>query len=100
MALERNREALVYIKQALAIKHNKTLYKYLIELENKSRSFNAYGFKSDLMAKDQNINIEFSLSNNRKPSHRESTEEYKKMFDNSDHSNSCCQHEYFNNNGD
>lgn len=99
MALERNREALVYIKQALAIKHNKTLYKYLIELENKSKSFNGYAIKNDFISKEANINNDTIIDKVRKPSHIESTEEYRKIFDNSDHSSSNCQHEYFNDKG-
>lgn len=100
MALERNREALVYIKQALEIKHNKTLYKYLIELENKSRSFNTYGLKHDFTVRDESNNnnhLDFAVKNKKNPSHKESAEEYGKIFENSDHSSSCGQNEYFNN---
>jgi hypothetical protein len=40
MALKRDNEALVCIKQALSIKYNKYLYKYLVDIENKIKTNN------------------------------------------------------------
>ncbi len=101
MALNRNREALVYIKHALAIKHNKTLYKYLIELESKSRNFNTCAFKNISSSSPEKKNYKNSeLSNKIKSTpKKQSTEEYRKIFENSDQSINCCQNEYFNKNG-
>lgn len=68
--LTRIGHALIYIKKALKIKHNKTLYKYLIELENKSSSFTIKG-------KIENIN---SIH----PQHKDKEnfkEEYIRIFD-------------------
>lgn len=111
MALERNREALIYIKEALAIKHNKTLYKYLIELENKSKSFNlnSLGLRNDLI--NINENTKFNLNqknkidnrnqskNKKKQNYTENKEEYKKIFDYSSQFDLYYQNENFDHNG-
>lgn len=101
MALDRNREALVFIKQALAIKHNKTLYKYLIELENKCKSFKTITFKNGLDTKDENFNrTGVNNVNLRKLSHVENKEEYRKIFDcNTSQSSNYYQQDNFNNDG-
>lgn len=65
MALERHSEALIHIKEALSIKYNKTLYKYLVDIEN--------------IVKIEKIEEEKDNknSNKKKLNHRE---EYKNMF--------------------
>lgn len=84
IALNRPRDALIYIKKALAIKHNKTLYKYLIELENKSSSFTI---------KDKIENI-----NSTHPQHKDKEnfkEEYKRIFDYSSHASIFYQSNFY-----
>ncbi len=111
MALERNKEALIFIKQALAIKHNKTLYKYLIELENKSNSFNL-NMRNDLIninkyEEEPKYQFNRKISKNdykntnkikKKQNFGENIDEYKKIFDSSQ-SDLYYPNEYFDQNG-
>ena len=71
MALDRNKEALVFIKQALSIKHTKTLYKYLVEIEketNVNNFNNSEEKENDYLKEDKKVN------------HKE---EYRRTFSNS-----------------
>ncbi len=76
IALERYNDALTCIKEALSIKYNKTLYKYLIDIENKI-NFN----KREKSEEKQKFLLE--NDNNKKICHKQ---EYKKIFINTNNS--------------
>ena len=71
IALEKHNDALTYIKQSLSIKYNKTLYKYLVDIENKMNIYKPE--KSEQM---QMIN----LRNEKKEKKICVKQEYKKIF--------------------
>ena len=85
MVLEKNREALKYIKKSLAIKYNKTLYKYLVEIENKSKSTNNFSLKNELLRIEK---CKFDVEKNNR-------EEYKKIFEPSSHSSLFYENKFF-----
>jgi hypothetical protein len=91
MALQRDTEALVFIKQYLSIKYNKTLYKYLVEIENK----NNIDKSAKTEEKQREINRE--ERKDKKINHKE---EYIKIFKETNNSLYSLSDDYLNKNDD